>query len=612
MNPLLIAIVTVALVWIVLSAVYIVVLRRRLLAGFSRGFMYSVLIAMVGGALAASSVIGMWGYGAAKQLLEEEIVEELADIGQIVETEITNELQNVSRQLRGFGASLLPLLDRPDARADLSARLQTALSVNERFLELHLFDADGRIVASSSRIENAEPISKQAIGANLDGLPFVSDAERSQAFGRQVLFVSEPLRDGTGPVRGAIGVRFDLQSELADLVGALKFNVSGYAVMVDGDGHVIAHHDAARLERDVSAYPAVQRAHSTGTVGSIVARNDRGDEKLFVYRPVKSPETRAQQTWVLLTEIDAAEMLAPVHKLRDELAIAILILLLMSVVVAHQVSASITHPLEALGDFAHKIGAGDLTSRVKLEGRDVAGRLAKTLNEMAVGLQERDHVKEVFGRYIATQVSDEILKGEVNLGGAEKNVTVLFSDIRNFTGMSEQMTPQQVVAFLNDYFTEMVDAVFENGGVLDKFLGDGLMAVFGSLTNDPDHPRRAVLAALRMQALLGKINGVRAISGRPPIAIGVGIHTDAVIVGNIGSRKRLEYTVVGDGVNTSSRLQALNKEFGTTILISETTYDAIKGEFECRPMPDTHLRGKTKDLKIYEVVSMKAGVAAAV
>lgn len=266
-------------------------------------------------------------------------------------------------------------------------------------------------------------------------------------------------------------------------------------------------------------------------------------------------------------------------------------------------------PLHTLGEFAHKIGSGDLTSRVDIGGRDIAGRLATTLNQMAVGLQERDHVKEVFGRYIATQVSDEILKGEVNLGGAEKNVTVLFSDIRNFTQMSEKMTPQQVVTFLNDYFTEMVDAVFEHGGVLDKFLGDGLMAVFGSLSSDPGHPRNAVMAALRMQALLGKINGMRAMSGQAPIAIGIGIHTDAAVVGNIGSRKRLEYTVVGDGVNTSSRLQALNKEFGTTILISETTYEAVKGDIECRQMPDTHLRGKTKDLKIYEVVSMKAGAA---
>jgi adenylate cyclase len=116
-----------------------------------------------------------------------------------------------------------------------------------------------------------------------------------------------------------------------------------------------------------------------------------------------------------------------------------------------------------------------------------------------------------------------------------------------------------------------------------------------------------VQAALRMKALLGKINGVRSVSGQAPIAIGIGVHTDSVIVGNIGSRKRLEYTVIGDGVNTTSRLQGMNKEYGTTILISGTTYEAVKGEFECREMPETELRGKTKHLKCYEVVSAKGG-----
>jgi adenylate cyclase len=528
----------------------------------------------------------------------------------VVERQLTAGLDDARRQLRAFGESLVPLLDGRDARAALEARLQTALSVNTRLLELHVFDANGQMIVSSTRIENMEPISKQAIGASLDGKGFVTDAYRSKTFGTQVLLVTEPLRSGAGPVHGAIAARYDLQSELKAMVGDLRFNVSGYAVMVDGDGHVIAHPDPSRLDQDVSDYEAVRQARQAGTMGSLVAPNREGLERLFVYRSVKSPETQAQQNWVLLTEIDAAEMMIPVDKLRDELAIAILILLLTGVIVGHQVSTSVNRPLDALGDFAHKIGAGDFTARVNVTGRDVAGRLATALNEMAAGLQERDHVKEVFGRYIATQVSDEILKGQVNLGGQEKQVTVLFSDIRNFTSMSEQMAPQQVVAFLNDYFTEMVDAVFENGGVLDKFLGDGLMAVFGSMSDEPDHPRKAVLAALRMQALLGKINGVRAISGKPPIAIGIGIHTDAVIVGNIGSRKRLEYTVVGDGVNTSSRLQALNKEFGTTILISEATYEAIKTDFECRQMPDTHLRGKTKDLRIYEVVSIKAAAAA--
>jgi adenylate cyclase len=152
----------------------------------------------------------------------------------------------------------------------------------------------------------------------------------------------------------------------------------------------------------------------------------------------------------------------------------------------------------------------------------------------------------------------------------------------------------------------MVEAVFEHGGVLDKFMGDGMMAVFGSLGNIPDHPRRAVMAALRMKALLAKINGERNMSGKPPIAIGIGIHTDDVIVGNIGSRKRLEYTVIGDGVNTSSRVQSLNKEFGTTILITETTYASVKDSFECRLMPAAQLKGKIKALQFYEVVSVKS------
>jgi adenylate cyclase len=229
---------------------------------------------------------------------------------------------------------------------------------------------------------------------------------------------------------------------------------------------------------------------------------------------------------------------------------------------------------------------------------------------MTRGLVERDRVKELFGRYVTAQVSEKIVKGEVNLGGESRNVTMLFSDIRGFTAMSEHMPPAQVVAFLNAYFSEMVEAVFEQGGILDKFMGDGMLAVFGSMGDLPDHPRRAVLAALRMKALLSKINGERSVEGKPPIAIGVGIHTDEVIVGNIGSRRRLEYTVIGDGVNTCSRVQTLNKEFGTMVLITQATYEQVKGEFECRPMPAHELRGKTQPLATYEVISTKTAMAA--
>ncbi len=172
--------------------------------------------------------------------------------------------------------------------------------------------------------------------------------------------------------------------------------------------------------------------------------------------------------------------------------------------------------------------------------------------------------------------------------------------------LAEIMPAEQIVEFLNDYFSEMVDAVFEQSGVLDKFMGDGMLCVFGSLDEASDHPRRAVMAGLRMKALLAKINGERTMAGMAPIAIGIGIHTDDVIVGNIGSRRRLEYTVIGDGVNTCQRVEAANKEFGTTILITETTYEAVGEEFECRPMPEATLKAKTKTPRLYAVLSARA------
>ena len=287
-------------------------------------------------------------------------------------------------------------------------------------------------------------------------------------------------------------------------------------------------------------------------------------------------------------------------------AVAALLAGAACLLVAALVSRSVTRPLHDVLEVVHRVRGGDLTAQTSVAGRDEIGALGVALNEMTQGLRDRDRIKEIFGRYVTTQVSQELLSKEITLGGERRRVTLLFSDIRNFTSMAEAMTPEQIITFLNDYFSEMVDAVFEQHGVLDKFIGDGMLAVFGTLDERAAHERRAVRAALRMKALLAKINGERAIVGAAPIAIGIGIHTDDVIVGNIGSRKRLEYTVIGDGVNTCSRVEGLNKEFGTTILITDTTWEQVREDFECRPMPEAPLKGKTKAPRVFEVLSVRA------
>jgi adenylate cyclase len=173
------------------------------------------------------------------------------------------------------------------------------------------------------------------------------------------------------------------------------------------------------------------------------------------------------------------------------------------------------------------------------------------------------------------------------------------------------MAPEQVVEFLNEYFSEMVDAVIEHDGVLDKFIGDGIMAVFGAMDDAKDAEKRAVLAGLRMKAKLAKLNGQREVEGKPPIHIGIGIHTDDVVVGNIGTKDRAEYTVIGDGVNTCSRVESANKELGTTLLITQSTQEQLGEGFECRAMPQAKLKGKTNVPPLFEVVSWRATLKAA-
>jgi class 3 adenylate cyclase len=598
------------LIWAIGLVVFMYALRKRWFAHFERGFFFSLMAAIAGIAILATSVIGIWGYLAAKRSIDQELIVAMADIGGIVEAQVTSELQSVGLKLGRFAAAVAPMIGKATP-ADLRERLRAIQDFDPHFLQLRILDGNGKLIVANDD-ELKEPINRVAVAYALDGKAFTSEAQMSKPYNTEVLFVSAPIREPNGPVTGVVTALIDIQDALTDLVGNIKFNATGYAVVVDGDGEILAHPDRARLDENVSSYPAVQLARQTRGTGHIVAANSRGEDKLFVYKALANPSTTGKEPWVLLTEINSGEEMATLNQLRRELIFGGIVLILASLLVGQQVSDSIRKPLYELRDFSRRIGSGDLTSHTAIAGKDVAGTLAKTLNEMVDGLRERDRVKEVFGRYIATQVSDKILKGDVNLGGEAKVVSILFSDIRNFTGISEKMTPQQVVAFLNAYFSEMVEAVFEQGGILDKFIGDGLMAVFGSLDDLPDHPRRAVLAALRMKALLGKINGERSVAGKPPFNIGIGVHTDEVIVGNIGSNRRLEYTVVGDGVNAASRVQGLNKEFGTTILITEATYAAVKNEFECKAMPDHALRGKEKPLKLYEVISANSAAVVAV
>jgi adenylate cyclase len=209
----------------------------------------------------------------------------------------------------------------------------------------------------------------------------------------------------------------------------------------------------------------------------------------------------------------------------------------------------------------------------------------------------------MFQKYVPADVVREVLK--MKDGGrlsTRLTATVLFSDIRGFTSISEKLPPEEVVGFLNDHLQRMVDIVFEEGGIVDKFIGDSVMAVFGAPVPKRDDAVRAVRAALRMIDEVARFNHEQRRSGGVEIYVGVGLHTGPLIAGNIGSDRKMEYTVIGDTVNVANRVESLNGQMKTSILITRQCYEATGRAFAVRELPRMQVKGKELPLQVYEVL----------
>jgi adenylate cyclase len=221
--------------------------------------------------------------------------------------------------------------------------------------------------------------------------------------------------------------------------------------------------------------------------------------------------------------------------------------------------------------------------------------------------RERRKIGRAFSHYVSPSLVNEILKEpkKLVLGGEEKRLTILFSDMRGFTTLSENLKPQVLVKLINDYLTPMTDIVLKNGGTIDKYMGDAIMAFWGAPLWQEDHQVRACRTALEMIKKIDELQVEWQKSGIPRLEIGVGISTGRVTVGNMGSSARFDYTVIGDAVNLGYRLEDLNKEYGTTIIVPKYTYEDVKGEFYLRQLDWIKVKGKNIPIKIYELMGDK-------
>jgi class 3 adenylate cyclase len=379
-----------------------------------------------------------------------------------------------------------------------------------------------------------------------------------------------------------------------------------------GAGHGVV--GARLLGRDgvpLATLPPIQGAAPvslTTNDGELATRTVREGSRLLVATPVVYSGVRIGEAQV---ELDLDLLVKPVvERTTRQLSFIAITLVLFGVVAGVIFVALLVGPLRRLRRGVERLRDGDLSVRVPPTSHDEVGELTRAFNEMGDSLEQKQRVQNAFGRYVNDYVLNQLLEGpeEDALSGMEREVSILFCDIRGFTHLSEGMKARDVVALLHEIFQLVSDCILENGGTIDKFIGDSVMAYFGAPMQQSDHATRAVRASVDILAAMTTRNAAVGEGDRPAdlrVELGIGIHSGMVVVGNIGSDRRTDYTAVGDAVNVAHRLEKLARP--GEILVSEAIQREVRTSQRLRFEGERQLSGREEPVHVYSVELGQAG-----
>jgi adenylate cyclase len=374
-----------------------------------------------------------------------------------------------------------------------------------------------------------------------------------------------------------------------------------YVVIVDHDGRIVAHQDLGLLGRRLER-PAALRPLGDQVLIQTYADPLEGSLIDFAV-PLSFSGVRVG---ALYLGFNQRSIEAALRRSRNQAIAISAVMVLVGIGGAIALATVLARPILRLVDGTRAIAAGDYGVTVAGSSRDELGVLTESFNRMARSLRDKEMIERAFSSYVAREVADEILKDpeRLVLEGARREVTVLFCDLRGFTALAERLPPEEVVLLLNQFYTLAIDTTFKHGGTLDKFLGDGVMAIFGAPTRNPEHAGQAVRAALAMQAAVADLADKRVREGKPPVAVGIGVSAGEAVAGTVGTEDRMEYTVVGDSVNLAARLEAEAR--AGQILISGPTHDRVRGQFHVRSLGIVRVKGKEEPVEAFEVLGLAA------
>jgi adenylate cyclase len=369
--------------------------------------------------------------------------------------------------------------------------------------------------------------------------------------------------------------------------------------LVNSNGALIDHLDqkltlaAPLLKND----PIVRDSLTSGVdLKQLTYRDSAGQKALGSYKRFYDGRL------IIISSVPEAAALADVYRLQKIIILAAVMILCVAMFLLFFFSKTITNPIARLMAGIKRVREGFYGETIVCAEGDEIGQMAVAFSEMSTGLSQREKYKIALGKFVNREIAERVLRDEIQLGGELCQAAILFSDIRSFTEISEGLSPHEVVEFLNDYMTRMVECVNARKGLVDKFIGDAIMAVFGVPQTTGNDAENSVSTALAMRKALHGFNKGRGGPRKPIIKIGIGINTGEVIAGQIGSTERMEYTCIGDAVNLASRIESLNKPFHTDILISEHCYEQVKDKFQVVPMKHIIVKGKEKPQAVFAVL----------
>jgi len=426
----------------------------------------------------------------------------------------------------------------------------------------------------------------------------------AEAHGREVFYTAGPVRQGTQVIGGVL-VGTELSQVLRQVTrDSLSQGAHFYSPDGQPRGAVLAGQDPgaalppplpAGWAADLLGNPTAPARFRTlslagGTyIEALAAVPGRGSAGApGIYGVVLSPQTLdaglQDSLWTLVPLI----------------GLGLLLILLLGSALA----ARIDRPLRQLMAATDEVAHGNLDVQVPVTRDDDVGVLTRRFNDMVIGLRQTLQIKDLFGRFVSPEVSAQLLDGQIRLGGERRTVTILFSDLRDFTQLSEDHAPEQIVELLNDYFQAVVAAAHQHGGTVNKFGGDSTLIIFGAPVAAPNAADRALATALAMRSALETINARRVRDGWGPLRQGIGINTGVVVAGQIGAEARMEYTVIGAAVNLAARIQGLVKSLpDCDIAFSESTRVALadSSRWAWADRGAIQLRGRREPVQIYSL-----------